>query len=153
MPKNKFSGTLESSDRGGGRWIEVPFDGKRAFGEARAPVCGTVNGTPIRTRLAVYGGKTYLGLTKDVRRAAGIELGDRVAVVLERDDVPRVVAVPGDLADALRADTAASVVFDGLSFTHRKEYVNWINEAKQDKTRQARIAKTLTMLLAGTKHP
>ena len=58
----RFTGILADAGRGGGRWVEVPFDAKAAFGEARAPVVGTVNGVEIRTRLAVYGGKTYLGL-------------------------------------------------------------------------------------------
>jgi hypothetical protein len=82
-----------------------------------ALVVGTANGVPIRTRLAVYGAKTYLVLTKDVREAAGLELGDRVTVVLERDDAPRVVYVPAELTTALRGDAVASEVFERLSFT------------------------------------
>jgi Domain of unknown function (DUF1905) len=53
----RFSGTLRE------RGLEVPFDTKKLFGEARPPVQGTVNGTPFRSRLMVYGGVTWLGLT------------------------------------------------------------------------------------------
>jgi hypothetical protein len=57
--------------RAGGRWIEVPFDARAAFGQARAPVRGTVNGVPLRSRLAVYGGTTYLGLRRRSARPRG----------------------------------------------------------------------------------
>jgi Domain of unknown function (DUF1905) len=58
LPAQRFKATLEDSGRGGGRWLEVPFDAKEVFGEARPPVSGTLNGTPFRGRLSVYGGKT-----------------------------------------------------------------------------------------------
>jgi hypothetical protein len=85
MAAERFTGTLEAG-RGGGAAVAVPFDAGAAFGEARAPVRGSVNGTAFRTRLMVYGGVTYLGLTKAVREAAGIAPGDDVEVLLERDD-------------------------------------------------------------------
>jgi hypothetical protein len=49
---------LAASGRGGGHWVEMPFDAKQVFGEARPPVWGTVNGTPFRSRLAVSSGTT-----------------------------------------------------------------------------------------------
>jgi bifunctional DNA-binding transcriptional regulator/antitoxin component of YhaV-PrlF toxin-antitoxin module len=147
----RFTGTLCEA-RGGGRWVVVPFDARAVFGQARAPVRGTVNGTPVRTRLAVYGGVTYLGLTREVREAAGIELGDAVEVELERDDAPREVAVPDELAavlerEGLRAD------YDALAFTHRREYAEWVGTAKQAQTRERRAAKAADMLRAGIRHP
>ena len=47
---------------------------------------------------------------------------------------------------ALDTDSEAKVHFEKLSYTHRKEYVTWIDEAKKDETRQKRIAKTVEML-------
>ena len=88
MERRRFTGTLEHADDGG-HWVVVPFDGKAAFGQARAPVKGTLNGTPFAGRLAVYGGRTYLGLRAEIRRAAGIEDGDSVDVVLELDEERR----------------------------------------------------------------
>lgn len=66
--EHTFRATLSEAQRGGGRWVEVPFDARAAFGEARPPVQGTVNGVPLRSRLAVYGGRTYLGLTGSCAR-------------------------------------------------------------------------------------
>jgi hypothetical protein len=70
----------------GGHAIELPFDAEEQFGEARPRVRGTVNGTPIGTRLAVYGGRGYLGVRKDILQAAGIAPGDLVDVTLELDE-------------------------------------------------------------------
>ena len=108
---------------------------------------------PLRSRLAVYGGETVLGLTNAFRAQAGIQVGDVVAVELERDDEPREVEVPPELRAALDADDAARAAFDGLSFTHRKEYARWIAEAKRKETRERRLAKAVRMLREGFRTP
>jgi Bacteriocin-protection, YdeI or OmpD-Associated/Domain of unknown function (DUF1905) len=150
---HRFTAILSRSGRGGGRWVEVPFDAREVFGEARPPVRGTVNGVELRSRLSVYGGTTYLGLTNEIRARAGIEVGDPVEVVLAHDDAPRDVEVPDDLASALARDQTARAAFDGLAFTNRKEYAQWIAEAKRAETRERRLAKALSMLRDGVKHP
>jgi Bacteriocin-protection, YdeI or OmpD-Associated/Domain of unknown function (DUF1905) len=138
----------------GERGVVVPGDPKAEFGGARAPVAGTVNGTPFRGRLMVYGGVTYLGFRKEIRQAAGgIEKGDVVEVEVERDDAPREVEIPGALAAALAQDDAARTAFDALAFTHRKEYATWIGEAKRAETRTRRVEKALQMLRKGVRHP
>jgi bifunctional DNA-binding transcriptional regulator/antitoxin component of YhaV-PrlF toxin-antitoxin module len=151
MPEQRFTAVLQDSGRGGGRWLEVPFDPKEAFGESRPPVAGTLNGTPFRGRLSVYGGKTYLGLNKEIRDAAGIDVGDEVEVVLDRDEAPREVEIPSELLVAFERDAPAKAAFDKLAFTHRKEYARWIAEAKKEETRERRVAKALEMLKAGEK--
>jgi hypothetical protein len=151
MAEQRFTAELHDSGRGGGRWLEVPFDPKEAFGEARAAVAGTLNGTPFRGRLSVYGGKTYLGLNKEIRDAAGIDVGDSVEVVLGRDDAPREVEIPNELLVAFERDAKARAAFDKLAFTHRREYARWIAEAKKEETRERRVAKALEMLRAGEK--
>ncbi len=40
-----------------------------------------------------------------------------------------------------------SEYFDMLAYTHRKEYIIWINEAKKEETRLNRLTKTIEMLL------
>jgi Bacteriocin-protection, YdeI or OmpD-Associated/Domain of unknown function (DUF1905) len=149
MSAQRFTGELQDSGRGGGRWLEIPFDPKKVFGEARPAVAGTLNGAQFRGRLSVYGGKTYLGLNKHIRDAAGIDVGDKVDVVLDRDDAPREVEIPTELLVAFERDTAARAAFDKLAFTHRREYARWIAEAKKQETRERRVAKALEMLKAG----
>jgi uncharacterized protein YdeI (YjbR/CyaY-like superfamily) len=43
--------------------------------------------------------------------------------------------------------------FEGLSFTHRKEYVCWITDAKKEETRKARFEKAIERLKRGTRTP
>jgi hypothetical protein len=133
--------------------VEIPFDVRAVFGSARAKVKVTVRGVVLRTTVAVYGGRSYLGFRKEIRDAAGLAVGERVRVTLEADAEERVVEVPLDLARALKKDAGARKAFDGLSFTHRKEYARWVADAKKPETAARRIEKTLQMLRAGTKHP
>ena len=133
--------------------VEIPFDVGEVFGQKRPSVKGTVNGTPFRGRVAVYGGKYYLGFRKEIREQARIEDGAEVAIELDVDDQPRTVEVPDDLAEAFRDEKAIKEFFDGLAYTHRKEYVNWINEAKKEETRAHRVAKTIELLKQKIKHP
>jgi uncharacterized protein YdeI (YjbR/CyaY-like superfamily) len=51
----------------------------------------------------------------------------------------------------LKKDKEARTFFDKLSYTHRKEYVRWVEEAKREETRQNRIVKTIEMLKKGKK--
>jgi uncharacterized protein YdeI (YjbR/CyaY-like superfamily) len=135
------------------RHVVVPLDVRALWGEARPPVKGTVNGVEYRSRLSVYGGETMLGLTNAFRARAGIEQGDEVEVVMERDDAPREVEVPPALQARLDADDVAREAFAKLSFTHRREYARWIAEAKKDETRERRAGKAIEMLREGAKTP
>lgn len=107
----------------------------------------------LRTTVSVYGGRSYVGFRKEIQEAAGIRLGDRIRVRIEPDLEPREIEVPEDLARALGRNRAASQAFERLSYTHRKEYVQWIVGAKRPETRQRRVEKAIEMLLAGTQHP
>jgi uncharacterized protein YdeI (YjbR/CyaY-like superfamily) len=80
-----------------------------------------------------------------VREAAGIAPGDPVDVVLERDEAPREVDVPAELAAAL-ADPGLRAAYDTLAFTHRREYAEWVAEAKRPETRARRAAKAAEMV-------
>jgi uncharacterized protein YdeI (YjbR/CyaY-like superfamily) len=57
--------------------------------------------------------------------------------------------VPADLRAALRKNKTALATFDGFSPSHRREYVEWITEAKQEATRQKRVAQAVEWLAAG----
>jgi hypothetical protein len=152
MPAKTFKAVLGGKD-GDRPSVEIPFEVVKTFGSARPKVKATVNGVELRTTVAVYGGVSYVGFRKEVRDAMGIAIGDRIAVKLELDTAEREVEVPDDLARALKKDRAAKRVFDGLAYTHRKEYARWVGEAKKAETRERRVGKTIEMLRAGTKHP
>jgi hypothetical protein len=147
----RFEADLER--RGAGTVLRIPFDPVAEFGRVRAPVRMRINGFEFRTTLMRYGGVDYMGLNREVRDGAGLEAGQRVEIEVELDDEPRVVEVPDDLAQALRSEKAARDAFERLSYTHRKEYVRWIDEAKRDETRRSRIGKTISMLASGVRTP
>jgi len=137
-----------------GLFIEIPGELLAALGtKKRLPVHATLNNVGYRTTVAVYGGRYYLPVRKEIREAAGLRANDPVTVTLVADTEPRTVEVPDDLAGAFAADAEAQSAFEQLSFTHRKEYVAWINEAKRPETRTNRIAKTMLMLREGRKAP
>jgi uncharacterized protein YdeI (YjbR/CyaY-like superfamily) len=78
-----------------------------------------------------------------------VAAGEQVDVDIELDTEPREVEVPADLAEALAHDSPARATFDGLSYTHRKEWVRWIEEAKKAETRATRLGKAVESLHAG----
>ena len=132
--------------------VTLPFDPKDEWGRVRAPVRGTIDGYPFTTTVARYGGVDYLAFRREVREAAGVEVGARVAIEVGLDTSERVVSGPEDLAVAL-TDGGVGDVFDALSYTHRREYVSWVEEAKREETRTKRVARTVELLREGVKTP
>lgn len=146
-----FDASIEANDQGGA-YIAVPFDVEAAFGSrGQVRVQATFDGVPYRGSIAPMGGKHILIVRKAIREAIGKGPGDRVYVTLEEDTTPRVVDVPDDLVTALARRPGAKQAFDGLAYTHKKEYVAWIEEAKRAETRARRIAKAAEMLENGKK--
>lgn len=68
-----------------------------------------------------------------------------------KPDKPRVVEVPDDFQSALDRSPAAKTLFDSIAYTHKKEYVTWITDAKKAESRESRIAKAIEMLEGGKK--
>jgi hypothetical protein len=132
-------------------YITIPFDVRAVFGsKGRVPVCGAINGFPFRTSLVPEGdGTHYMAVNKTMQAGAGANTGDTVAVVMERDAAERVVAVPPELDAALRASGDAREAFAKLSYSHRKEYADWVASAKKSETRIARAGKAAQMLAGG----
>ena len=116
----------------------------------RPKVTVILNGYSYRSTVAVMGGQFMLPLARAHREAAGVKAGQKVEIALELDAAPREVAVPKDLAGALKK-AGLRAAFDKLAFTHRKEHVRAIEEAKAPETRARRIAKALAMVAAKAK--
>jgi uncharacterized protein YdeI (YjbR/CyaY-like superfamily) len=55
--------------------------------------------------------------------------------------------VPPDLEAALDDETRAA--FERMSYSHRKDYAGWIEEAKRPETRSRRVAKAVEMIREG----
>jgi hypothetical protein len=150
-PKLTFRATIQNAG-GGGAFVEVPFDVEAAFGSKKPRVKAMIEGVPYRGLLVRMGGPNHiLIILKGIREQIGKSFGDEVTVTVETDTRPRVVEVPAELEKAFRTEKDAKASFDKLSYTHQREYVTWINEAKREETRQNRIMKTVEMLKKGRK--
>ncbi len=142
----KFKAVIENAGNGGA-YVKIPFDVEQVFGKKRVQVNATFDGEPYRGLLVRMGEPSHiLIILKGIREKIGKSFGDEVEVTVTVDDQPRVLEIPPDLAAAFEQNPEALALFDGLAYTHRREYVNWINEAKQDSTRQKRVTKTIEML-------
>ena len=130
--------------------MQIPDDVVATLGTGRRPAVRiTVGGHTYRTTVASMGGRFLVPLSAENRAAAGVAAGDEVDVDIELDEAPREIAVPDDLAAALAANDQARTYFDSLAFTHRKEWVRWIEEAKKPETRTTRVARTVQSLREG----
>ncbi|HEY7876008.1 MAG TPA: YdeI/OmpD-associated family protein [Actinomycetota bacterium] len=125
----------------------VPADVVEALGSSkRPPVRVTIGRHSYRSTIAVMGGRYLLPLSADNRVAAGVSAGDEVEVEVELDTAPREVAVPADLTAALARDKAAKARFDSLSYSHKRQWVLSIEDAKKPETRLRRIEKAVATL-------
>ena len=147
--KHIFTAPIQNAG-GGGAFVEIPFDVGKEFGSKRPKVKAMIEGVPYRGTLVRMGSECHMLLIlKEIREKIGRSFGDEVKITVEADIEPRVIEVPADLLKELKKDKEAKAFFGKLAFTHQKEYVKWIEEAKKDVTRQARIVKTIEMLKQG----
>ena len=153
MARLEFDAIVERTPGGGGgALVALPREAAQVFGtRARFPVKATFNGVPYRGSTMPMGDGTFcLGVTKAIRAQSGAGVGDTVRVVVERDDEERTVDVPPDLHRAL---AAAGLVdrFGRLPYTHRREFVAWVTEAKKPETRTRRLEKAVAMVADGAR--
>jgi hypothetical protein len=148
-----FTFDIEIQDMGPALAIVVPDDVVDGLGGKSVPVLVTVKDFTFRARTAVMGGRNLVGINRANRTASGVEPGEVVTVVLAADDAPRVVEVPPELADGLAADDHARQTWESLSYSHQREYAEWITGAKKAETRERRVATAVEKLAQGAKSP
>jgi hypothetical protein len=147
--KRQFRGIIENAG-GGGAFVVVPFDVEQAFGKKRVKVKATIDGVAYRGSLVRMGTPHHMLIVlKEIREKIGKSFGDEVAIEVEEDLEPRQIEIPAELQQAFASQPDAFAFFNQLAYSHQREYVRWINEAKQDETRQKRILKTIELLNQG----
>src|SRR6185503_19360011 len=147
--KHAFTAVIQNAG-GGGAFVEVPFNVEEAFGAKKPKVKALIEGVPYRGLLVRMGSEHHLLIIlKGIREQIGKTFGDEIQITVEPDLEERVIEIPKDLMKELKKDKQARAFFDKLFYTHRKEYVNWVTEAKKEETRQNRIIKTIEMLKKG----
>jgi hypothetical protein len=154
MYKQEFDAIIQKMNDLDAAYIELPFDAEKIFGKKRVRVKAWFDGVLYRGTLMRMGrSRDWLGITQEIRKKISKNPGDTVQVILEEDREERTIAVPEDLAEIFKTNKAESEFFHSLSFTNRKEYINWILAAKRQETRIKRVEKTIEMLNRKKKNP
>ena len=134
---------------GGGAYIEFPFDTEELFGtKGRIPVKVHFDGQPYHGTMLLYGTEKHIIIiVKKIRETIKKQAPDIVDVKVELDDKTRKITVPDDVQKSLEKNQMTLETYNKLSYSHQKEYINWILETKREKTRQNRIEKMIQKLL------
>ena len=150
----RFKAKLEPAGEGGA-WTGIFLDEAQSatLGErGRVAITMSINGHEFKAFAAPMGNGTHgIVVNKTMQKTAGVSQNDVVDVTLEIDTTPRTVEVPAELADELKKSDEAKAFFDELAYTHKKDFVTWITEAKRQETKDKRLAETMRLLDAGTK--
>ena len=84
-----------------------------------------------------------------VKKAVALnELGINVSRV-PKNAAPKVIAMPADLSAAFANNRKALIGYEAMSQSHRREYLEWITDAKSDGTRARRLAQAMTWMAEG----
>jgi len=132
------------------RAIDVPAQVSKSLGGAGyIPVQGWIAGIPITSTLVPRGnGRHRLFVHSRIWNRLKIDKGDFVEVLLTHGEPPKEPPIPEDLALALQMTKGASQAFRQVTSALRREFINWIQAAKQPETRAKRIRKGLPVVIA-----
>jgi hypothetical protein len=152
MTRIRFTAALRPIE--GGTYVDIPSEAVEALrATGRTSVVGTIDGRPFKNQFMPYvfedeGRKVVMVVNKATRTSLGKDAGDTVEFDLERDERSRSadVAIPTELAEALAADAAAKAAFEALAPSHRREFAEFVAEAKRPDTRLRRAAQTVAEL-------
>lgn len=146
MAAQEFKAMIENEKA---KRIILPFDPNGVWGEkAQHHVTGAIAGVAYRGAVQEEGGLFFIALGPAWLRDAGLADGAEVEVRLEPEG-PQLATLAEDIAMALSDHPRALEFFESLPTFYRKNYIRWIEDAKQARTRAARIAEMVGLLAAG----
>ncbi len=151
----EFTGVIKTNKENSSTWIDFPYALKETYGVGNlVPFIATFDGhVTYRGSLAKMGRDCAMVLLrKNVFVEIDKKVGEEVAIRIVLDDKPRELTIEKDLRLLLEEGNVWEI-FSALSFTHRKEYMEWIESAKKTETRQNRLAKIVSMLREDKKTP
>jgi hypothetical protein len=140
--------TTEIHQIGINPYVDVPGEIRVAMGKkGNLPVKGTVNNFPFRSTLVpVRGGLHRLYMNTEMRKRAGVGVGDRVEILLDYDPDPRPEPIPEPLTRALEQNGGVKSAWEALSPSRRREILRYLNSLKSPAAIQRNVAKVLAML-------
>lgn len=149
--KYTFNAEIQKADRGA--FVLFPYDLLECFGSKKqVKVKCEFDGEPYRGSLVNMGSGPCIGILKSIQEKINKEPGDTVKVVLWKDEEERIIEIPEDLQLELDKSSTAKNLFDSLSYSNKKLYVDWIATAKRSTTREERIFRTIKYLEQGIKN-
>jgi hypothetical protein len=113
------------------------------------PVVVTIEGVSFEQNLVVYQAQWRLYLNGPMRKVAGKDVGDRIALHVEYDPAPRQEPMTPELARALAQHPPAQQAFIALAPSRQKEILRYLNRARTAATLQANVDQVLHYLLGG----
>lgn len=150
----QFSALIKQNGEMDAAFVDFPFSTEELFGKkGQVKIKALFDGkTEYRGSLVKMKSDCHiLGLTKEIRKALGKTFGDEVSISLIEDKEERTVEIADDITFVFNKHPDARILFDKMSYTHRKEYIRWIEEAKKPETRENRKIKMIEMILNGKK--
>lgn len=149
-----FTAIIKQNGEMNAAFIEFPFSIEELFNKkGQVKIKATFDGK-VEYRGSLVKMKSdchILGLTQDIRKQLGKTFGDEVSVSLMEDKEERIVEIADDISLIFHENPQAKALFDKMSYTHKKEYIRWIEEAKKFETRENRKIKMIQMILEGKK--
>lgn len=144
-----FTATIIQVEGMNAAYVEFPFNVEELFGTRGQVKIKALFDMQVEYRgsLVNMGRNCHtLGLTQEIRNKLGKTFGDLVEVELERDLEVREVIIPEEVQALLNENPEEKAYFEKLSYTHRKEYINWITSAKKEETRAKRLVSFIEKL-------
>lgn len=148
MKKYTFEAEILTSEIGkGGAYVEFPYSCETEFGiKGRVPVVCNYEGNEYLGSLVKMNTSCHIiGISKEIRKKIGKDIGSFVKVELYKDDSERVVEINPDLKSELIANDLFSV-YENMSYSMKKEYNDYLNDAKKPETKVKRIIKIIDAL-------
>lgn len=153
-PIIEFTAIITQNGAMNAAYVEFPFSTEELFNKKGQVKIKATFDTKVEYRGSLTKMKSdchILGLTQEVRKQLGKTFGDEVFVSLIEDKEERVIEIAKDIALVFHENPDAKFLFDAMSYTHKKEYIRWIEEAKKPETRENRKIKMIQMILEGKK--
>jgi len=132
-----------------GKQLRDQFDGLEIMGATDmsiAKITKTSDLPPDKTLIAMI--QAAVKLNDEARNAAPAKKRAKAKVGASLKTA-RKLTVPKYLREAIAKNKKAQATFDGFSYSHKKEYVEWITDAKRDDTRAKRIQQAIAWLAEG----
>lgn len=150
----QFKAVIKQNGKMNAAFVEFPYSTEELFGKkGQVKIKAVFDGkVEYRGSLAKMKSECHiLGLTQEIRNKLNNTFGDEVFVSLTEDKEERIVEIAEDIVLLFNENPEAKILFDKMSYTHRKEYIRWIEEAKKTETRENRKLKMIQMILEGKK--